>query len=85
MATLRSQDLVGRRVDRPHAAAAQLLLQEEPLVERRADPDHRQPPTVQPHPVARHASASLSQDEARHNVAIGPPRKNPRGKSPEAR
>ena len=40
------QDLVGRRIDRPHAATAQLLFQEKSLVERRADADHRGAPTA---------------------------------------
>ncbi len=38
------EDLVGRRVDRPHAALAQLLLQEKPTAQRRADANHRETP-----------------------------------------
>ena len=40
------QDLVGRRIDRPHAPPAQLLLQQKPLIERRANADHRGTPTA---------------------------------------
>lgn len=35
------EDLVGCGVDRPHTTTAQLLFEEESLVERRADTDHR--------------------------------------------
>ena len=36
-----------RRIDRPHVPPAQLLLQQKPLIEPRANADHRGIPTAQ--------------------------------------
>ena len=58
MATLRCRIWSVAEIDGPHAAVAQLLLQEEPLVERRTDVDHRGAPiAVEPDRLRRQQHA----------------------------